>query len=397
MDHTTLSDHLRRGGAATLNHPATYAVSDGAVIAPARYAARSGSEFVFETRSVDKGFRRTVLIDSKGSQSNRSEEGLVDARRAGGPAASIPVVAVRYPGRTLLDLELPHRVFDAHVRASTKDGTDIVKQEWYQALRDSTMADLSGLFCVSPATVAFGGWDSIRKSGQLRLRGLFVSELFGLVSEEQPVSLRSGARLDPLGQDFHISPAECRELLEVQREHMSEKKVTEVEKTLEAAEKEEKKKKAEITVSASPLGLGGVPPKTNTPFGVSVPEVRRARTYSLAGLRRLRFGGTDDEDVAARTALLAMLLLGAAYADEDPAIRAYCDVSAPQGETLLDTEPVDLDLSIESCTAFLAEAVAALPERLKWGGQVIEVEGKASLERGAVADNGKDEEKNGSK
>jgi hypothetical protein len=36
LELTELYDHLRRGGAATLNHPATYAVVDGAVIAPAR-------------------------------------------------------------------------------------------------------------------------------------------------------------------------------------------------------------------------------------------------------------------------------------------------------------------------------------------------------------------------
>lgn len=59
---------------------------------------------------------------------------------------------------------------------------------------------------------------------------------------------------------------------------------------------------------------------------MSVPEVRRARTFSLAGLRRLRFGGSVDEDVAARAALIAMLLLGVAHADADPDLRAYCDV-----------------------------------------------------------------------
>lgn len=384
MGPTMLSENLRRGGAATLNHPASYAVVDGAVIAPARYAGAgsSGSEFVFETRFLDSEFRRTVLIDSKGSQSNRSEDGLLAARRHGEPASLVPTVAVRYPSRTLLDLELPHRVFDAHVRASTQDGVPVVQQGWYRELRDATMVDLSSLFCAAPATLAFGGWDSSRKRGQIRLRSLFVSELFGVVGEGDPVSKRSGARLDPFGQDFHITPDEYRELLEAQRDHMSDKTVAKLDKEIAAAAK----KGNGTVVSASALGLGGVPPGTEAPFGVSVPEVRRARTYSLAGLRRLRFGGTEDEDVAARTALLALLLLGAAYADADPDIRAYCDVSAPSGQTLLDAEPVDLDLSIEACTAFLADAVGALPERLAWRGQVIELEGKPSLERGAVAD-----------
>ena len=104
-----LHDHLRRGGAATLNHPATYAVASGAVIAPARYAGArgSGSEFVFEWRHVDGEFRRTTLIDSKGSQANRSEDGLLAARRDGEPASLVPVIEVAYPSRPLLDLSLP--------------------------------------------------------------------------------------------------------------------------------------------------------------------------------------------------------------------------------------------------------------------------------------------------
>lgn len=48
---------------ATLNHPGRYAVAEGAVIAPARYAGArgSGSEFVFETRFIDGEFRRRDL------------------------------------------------------------------------------------------------------------------------------------------------------------------------------------------------------------------------------------------------------------------------------------------------------------------------------------------------
>lgn len=380
MDLTELTAHLERGGAATLNHPATYPVADGAIVAPARYAGRSGSEFVFETRFTDGDFRRTVLIDAKQSQSNRAEEGLVGARRLGDPAARIPVISVEYEGREpLLDLELPHRAFDGHVRFATQEGTPVTDQTWYRALRDASAADLAPVFVTSPATLAFGGWDSSRKVGQLRLRGLFVSELFGVVAEgEERLSRRSGARLDPLGQDFHVTPDEFEALLERQREHLSEKLVAKLEKEVEGA----RKKKAE-TLSAAALNLGGVPPGTETPHGVSVPEVRRARTISLAGLRRLRFGGTATEDVAARAALLSMLLLGAAQADADPELRAYCDVAAPEARTLLDKTEVYLDLTIDACAGFLADAIAGLPQRLAWTGQVQHLTGDPALDRGA--------------
>lgn len=384
MDLASLADYLRRGGAAILNHPATYAVADGAIIAPARYAGRSGSEFVFEQRWIDGEFRPATLIDSKGSQSNRSEEGLLAARHDGSKATLIPTIEVSYPVRKLLDLELPHRAFDAHVRAASQDGSPVVGQPWYRSLRDATAADLSPVFTTSPATLAFGGWDSSRKSGQLRLRSLYVSELFAVVSgdESRRLSRRSGARLDPLGQDFHVSPDEFERLLAGQREHMSENTVKKLDEKLVKARKE----KEGTTLSAADLGLGGIPPSLETAYGVSVPEVRRARTYSLAGLRRLRFGGGEDDDVAGRAALLATLLLGAAYADADPEIRAYCDLAAPRGSLFLDDEQLDIEVSIDACEVFLAGAIAALPERLAWTGQTVALEGDPSLERSAIAD-----------
>ncbi|MCD6727008.1 MAG: type I-U CRISPR-associated RAMP protein Csb1/Cas7u [Solirubrobacteraceae bacterium] len=384
MQLEELGNHLRRGGAAILNHPATYAVANGAVIPPARYAGANGSEFVFETRCIDGAFTTTALVDSKQSQSNRSEVGLVEARGEDGPASLIPMLSVAYPTVRLLDAQLPHRAFDAHIRASSHADQPVVETAWYRALRDATHVDLSPLFTTSPVTLAFGGWDSSRKRGQLRLRSLYVSELFGVVSDgDGRVSRRSGGRLDPLGQDFHVSPDEFSTLLDRQRAHMSETTVAKLEAALAKARKA---KAGSDTLSAAALGLGGVPPSPEAAYGVAVPEVQRARTYSLAGLRRLRFGGSAGEDVAARTALLAILLLGAAYADADPEIRAYCDVAAPQGRVLLDDEMVELDLSIESTGAFLRHAIDQLPERLAWTGQVIELIGDPALDRGAVSD-----------
>ena len=380
MQPGDLYDHLHRGGAATLDHPAVYAVAAGAIVAPARYAGRNGSEFVFETRFVDGEFRRTTLIDSKQSQANRAEEGLLAARRDGGPAQQIPVIEVIYDGREpLYDLSLPHRAFDAHLRFASQDGIPVIRQQWYRALRDATHADLSPVFMASPATLAFGGWDASRRARQLRLRGLMVSELFGVVAEgEDRLSRRSGARLDPLGQDVYVTPDEMWALLDRQRELLSTRLVKKIEGQVEAA-----RKKGTEALSAAELNLGGIPPSTDTPFGVSVPEVRRSRTFSLAGLRRLRFGGSSDDDVAARGALLAMLLLGVAYADADPVLRAYCDVGAPDAEASLDGEAVDLDLSISACEEFLSTAIARLPERLGWAGQCRQLIGEPALVKGA--------------
>jgi CRISPR-associated protein Csb1 len=208
---------------------------------------------VFETRFVDGAFRRTVLIDSKQSQANRAEEGLLAARRDGGGAARIPVIEVAYAGRAALsDLELPHRAVDAHVRFATQDGEPVVKREWYQALRAATHADLSPVFGTAPAMLAFGGWDSTRRSGQLRLRGLLVSELFGVVDDrEDRLSRRSGARLDPLGQDFYVTPEELARLTELQRDYISPKLAEKLDKEVVAAVR-----KKQEAISASELNLG---------------------------------------------------------------------------------------------------------------------------------------------
>jgi len=384
MTLSVLREHLDRGGAALLSHPATYAVAEGAVIAPARYAAPGGGAvFVHERRFVDGRFVTTTLIDSKQSQSNRSEQRIVEARHGGGAATEVPMIEVTYPSCTIFDATLPHRAVDAHIRSATEDGTPVVDTTWYRALRDATHADLSPVFTTSPVTLAFGGWDSTRARGQLRIRSHYVSELFGVVdTAEDHLSRRNGGRLDPLGQDFNISPDEFEALLDRQRGEMSPRTVKKLEQELTKA----RKGKDGATVSASTMLLGGIPPGTDTPYGVSVPEVRRARTYSLAGLRRLRFGGSVEEDVAARAALLALLLLGAAYADADPEIRAYCDVASPKGQLLLDEDPFDVDASIDACEAFLTEAVGALPPRLAWRGQTKRLVGDPALDRGAVAE-----------
>ena len=50
---------------------------------------------------------------------------------------------------------------------------------------------------------------------------------------------------------------------------------------------------------------------------------------------------------------------------------------------LLDDKEVELDLSIDACERFLAEAIGRLPERLAWTGQRQVTTGSPALNRGA--------------
>ena len=85
----------------------------------------------------------------------------------------------------------------------------------------------------------------------------------------------------------------------------------------------------------SEIGLGNIAPNP-VPGGVTVAEIRRAASISLAGLERLRFGDAPAEPaVLARAALAALALAGDRLAFGGPSawLRSGCDL-AKASETL---------------------------------------------------------------
>lgn len=370
-------------------------------VAPAKYLQGSGnaakSVYVYERRFLDGQSRHTVLIDSKQSQLNRLEAELDRARLDGHPVLSrIPHVQVTYgqgdDAETYTDLSLPHRVYDAHVRAGAVDGVPTTQTELYRAVRDAGPANARALLDVSPVTLVLGGWDSSRKSRQGRWRSALVGEIVGFVAgvgvggQEVPdPGRRGGARLDPVGMQMQVPGAALKQLADAQRDELSKPNYDKIAKQAASA-----KDKA---VGAAELGFGGIPPTLSALGGVACDPILRTHVLSFAALRQMRFGAGTEGDAACRALLAALALAGLARSDAELYLRANCDLveDGPTAMTLDQRGGEELTLGaldVSSADALLEGALqnAEKSAGVVWSGVALSVTGNPEVVRGAVAD-----------
>lgn len=365
-------------------------------VAPAKYLQGAGSQaksvYVYERRFLDGECRHTVLLDAKQAQLNRVEAELERARQDGHPLLSrLPHVQVTYgePGsdQTYTDLTLPHRVYDAHIRAGTVDGVPTTQTGQYRAVRDASPADARALLDVSPVTLVLGGWDSSRKSRQGRWRSALVGEVVGFVPAESvgDPGLRGGARIDPVGMQMQVTGAALKQMAEAQKAELSGPNYAKVTKQADGAK--------DRAVGAAELGFGGIPPTLTSLGGVACEPILRTHVLSFAALRQMRFGSGPDGDAACRALLAALALAGLARSDAELHLRANCDLveDAPTTVTLDQRggQELSLDaLDIDAADALLAAALAQA-ERvagITWNGLAMAVTGNPDVVRGAVAE-----------
>lgn len=371
-------DHLlqaaRAGGPSVLSSVTRLVPAAGphGRIAPARYTTRSGNAtYVYEDRFVNGEPAITVLIDSKSSMGNRLEDALQDAIADGHSLLErLPRIEVTYDQaddvRTFSCLTLPHRAFDAHIRAGEIDGVPTTQHPDYVRARNSNPSSALDMLNTSFATVSFGAWDSSRRARQARYPSLMVGEIIGvLVSQDgdpRPAKF-SGARVDPVAMGLDLDAKGAEAILEPQTHEYSKKFL-------------EKK-----TKKASELGLGAIPPSDEGLAGISTREIIRSHVLSFALLRRLRFGQGPDGDANIRALIAATLLAAMARSDSELHLRANChlrEVAAP--EVLLDLrngEELALSpITIEQSDALLAAAYeAAKPHGVDWTGVTLRVTG----------------------
>jgi CRISPR-associated protein Csb1 len=365
-------------------------------VAPAKFAAARGTEgaYAYEKRFLDGEARWAVLIDSKQSQLNRVEQALAAAVEDGVQTLeNLPRVTVTYDrdGATEVysDLTLPHRIYDGHIRAGSVDGKPVTEHERYRAVRNSTPADARALLEASPVTLVLGGWDSSRKSRQGRWRSALVGEIIGFCADQGPDApvpgRKGGARVDPVGMQVLLPAAAMKRLVDSQRDELSTK-------TYDKAVADRPKKGA-AGVSASSVGLGGIPPSLSALAGVACDRIIRSHVLSFAALRQIRFGAGPNGDAACRAVLAALALSGLARADAELNLRANCDLveSGPtrvwldqRGGKKLALDP----LTPAQADALLAAALDRAGElaSLQWRGVVLAVTGNAEIIAGAVAD-----------
>lgn len=360
-----------------------------ASVAPAKFASndRKGT-YAYERRFLDEQPRTAVLIDSKQSQLNRCEVALQQAIADGHPVlARMPRVEVRYVRDGLTeeysDLTLPHRVFDGHIRAGTVDGRPVTELDLYRSIRNSTPGNARALLDASPVSLVFGSWDSSRVTRQGRWRSALTGEIIGFCDDDRP-RLRGGARVDPVGMQIELGEAALKSLAERQHAELSAKTYA---KTMNEAGKAKGK-----SISASMLGLGGIPPTLDTLAGVACQPIIRSHVLSFATLRQIRFGAGPDGDAACRALLAALALNALARSDAELYLRANCDLRE-HGPARVEIDQrgggkLALEaLSIAAADALLADALAAAERTagISWNGTVLQVDGDPAIVVGAIA------------
>ncbi|WJZ03458.1 type I-G CRISPR-associated RAMP protein Csb1/Cas7g [Corynebacterium freiburgense] len=387
-----LIDACTPGGASVLTSVTELEAAAGphASVAPAKFVDRSNSVFAFETRFVDGEPKKVALLDSKQSQLNRCEDAFMQDVRAGHPLATkVPRIEVEYKGGPVLsDMELPHRFADGHIRAGKIDGEPATAHEKYRAVRNCTAANYQPLLNTAPAAALLGAWDSSRPHGQVRLRSALVGEIIGVLADqeaspEDQQSKRGGARVDSIAMSVRLEPSVLQKIVDDQKSELSPGFVEKISEEIKKAKKDTK-------ISASGLGLGGIPPQLEALGGVSCSKIIRSWVLSFATLRQLRFGQNLQGDIAGRALLAALALSLMARAERELYLRANCDLvetSAPK--VMLDQrfgEKRSLEpITVEAADALLEHAIEYARELgvADWNGQVLEVVGNPAILSGA--------------
>ena len=119
------------------------------------------------------------------------------------------------------------------------------------------------------------------------------------VPGEEQQSIRGGARVDPVAASVKLDPAILDKLVDAQEDELSPSNVSKNRNEIKAAKKGD-------TVSASTIGLGAIPPTLNALGGVSCQRIIRSWVLSFSTLRQLRFGGSVEQDIAARCLIAAL-------------------------------------------------------------------------------------------
>ena len=264
------------------------------------------AKYLIAKRLVEGAPRESVVIDQEPSQANRVEESLRDAWDEG--TLQLPMFVLRSPTNMgevrLTSLDFPHRYADAYLRDSLVEGTRFDESSVGQRLRATTVADVRPLYQREPCSLLYGAWDSHRKGRWPKFARLYSASMYGLDPE---AGQRRGGRMDPVNLNGNVD---------------DKGKAESDWKFISEGDKQKGKRLSEI-------GHGNIAPNP-VPGGVTVSEIRRVASISLAGLERLRFGDASaDAARLARAALAALALAGDRLTFSRPSVwlRSGCDLA----------------------------------------------------------------------
>ena len=304
---------------------------------PERGAQNNSPRHVFEYRRVDGEAIWCVLIDSVQSQANRLEEALLSAANGkdGDERVSLPYVTVDFRGSGLEPLEqitsldAPHRVYDAILRDSHLDGVPLMQSDEGIRLAAAKPGDATALLEMSPSALLFGAWHSQGEGGGIgaKFPRAIVSEIMGInvpvelvenrrtgEVEARTFGRRTGSRIDPLGILRKVEVFKGASIADWSTDQKTAGK---------GARK----------VRPSEINHSNIAP-TVDPLGVTCDYAEHRATITLAGLRRLHFGGSE-RDSAGRALIASLGLLALAEQDaQGYALRSRCDLVCEGSGTL---------------------------------------------------------------
>jgi CRISPR-associated protein Csb1 len=271
-----------------------------------------GGRYATEERWIKGAKVPCVLLDSVQSQANRMElalQGAWEDRTLELPVISADFGAIDHPAiRKVTSLQAPHRIADAILRDSLLDKKKFRESPVGKKLDAVSVQNATALFEHNPTALVFGMWDSTGPRGGLGVKfsRAIISEIVGVQAVE---GKKTSSRIDPLNIRVNAGVL------------YKGKNGGWTLDDKEAAKEKGKPVKLGKDGKPSEANHGNVTP-TVADGGFTIKHAEQVTVLSLPGLRRLRFPLSADRpsdpetDVAARTYLAALGLLGATLAVE---------------------------------------------------------------------------------
>ena len=366
IDYLELQNLVREGAAFRRIRRLQPIGGKGDKIFPPTYPGESRGDdprHVFERRRIDGGDVWCVLIDSVQSQANRLEEALLLAAEGEGGRDPVPIphVTVDFcdaglePLERITSLDAPHRIYDAILRDSLLDGIPFMQSEEGRRLVAAKSADATSLLEISPTALVFGAWHSQGDGGGLgaKFSRTLVSEIVAVDAPVEELVVqrtgelsartagrRTGSRIDPLGVLRKV---------EVFKGASASNWNTDQKAAGEGAKK----------VRPSEINHSNIAPSVE-PLGVTCDYAEQRTTVTLAGIRRLGFGG-GERDLAGRALVAALGLFAVAEQDaRGYALRSRCDLvcegAAPLELLRWDGATSEIDFDRESARKLYQDA-----------------------------------------
>jgi len=318
-----------------------------------------GGAYAEEHRVVGERDSKAVLVNSVPAEAARLEAALKQGIEAN--EVEFPTVALDVTGfGRLLELDLPHRLFDAYLVHSEVNGVAFWETEPGKEIHAFQRPNATGLYRHSPVTLLFGGWDTHAlddksRSWRYRYPRALVSEIVAYDVSEP------GTGTSSKGDPFNISGT----LYEGKKGGWTPNQA-EARRASDKADAEFVK--YQKTGQPSIVGLGQITPSfvnedgKPKPGGYTAREIRQIAVLSLPALRRLRFpekpGGANNErrNQAGRVVLAALGVYALAQAHAEGFwLRSRCHLVA---NGTPDLEVVHADGSVEKMAVPTPKAAA---------------------------------------